>query len=272
MAAAAYATKFGGLLRPYGDAANNIGEGIYFSTEAAADLEESLAQLRPETSTPPPQDDQTTSLEDSITTYIDLAAALNSQKEILQSMKTRLMAGEDLGDIVRFFEKAVEEQTEAYKEKRKTEGYKDEDDYIKFKEKVWQKRCPNRPFRMDGEAEEEDDDLVITTQQESLICPLSVSFFGAFGELTLNTHFIELLQQGILDDPVTSKDCKHSYSRAAIVAFLGHAPYKECPVAGCRKYVRLSDLKKNRNLARLAAKRRAEEEDDDDEEEYTMVE
>lgn len=86
-------------------------------------------------------------------------------------------------------------------------------------------------------------------------------------------------QQSILDDPVTSQVCRHSYSAKSIADHIkisertNHSGRAECPVAGCLKYVKLSDLKANKSLARLAARKRAQAGDtDEDSDEYTMME
>jgi E3 SUMO-protein ligase NSE2 len=63
----------------------------------------------------------------------------------------------------------------------------------------------------------EEDDIVMGARQVQLRCPLTMDLF---------------------EEPVTSKVCKHSFSKKAILQLIQRSPFKsiDCPIAGTKDY------------------------------------
>ncbi|KAJ3148774.1 hypothetical protein HDU86_007329 [Geranomyces michiganensis] len=262
-AAAAYATKFDVLLDQYEICKQNNANGIVHSTEVAVDLENALAALG-QTADAAGDESFAALLESSVTGYVDLNHEIDCQQQILRSMREALIAGQDLGDadLVTYFESQFASARKKWAERSNAQKYHNDPAYVEFKQKLWEERHPNRPFHLGSEqlsgdeaAEEDDEDFTIVSQIESYKCPLT---------------------QLYLDDPVTSKVCNHSFSSEAIKHHIKQSlqtqPHgrAECPVAGCKHYVSLSDLKPNKKLKKQTERRRAQvdEEGDDD---YAVV-
>ncbi|KAI8915027.1 hypothetical protein DFJ77DRAFT_464369 [Powellomyces hirtus] len=271
MAATAYGPKFAQLLSHYVSCKENNSNGIAHSADVAVDLEQSLAALKGLENDGEDQDNEEDAdtyrglLEASVKSYVDLANEIHAQKTILEDMRRRLMDGEAIenGDLVGHFEHEFERAKQQWANKSEQEKYHVDEAYVEFKQKTWEQRYPNRPFSLTTEGgspdhDDEEEGLAIISQHESLKCPLT---------------------QMIYEDPVTSQVCKHSYSSKAITQHIRMSqrtePHgrAECPVAGCKHYVALIDLKHNKKLARAAARRRAqaENEEEEDEEEYTFM-
>ncbi|KAJ3028891.1 hypothetical protein HDV00_009920 [Rhizophlyctis rosea] len=277
MATGVYATKFSNLITTLQSLQATVNEGLHNSTEAATDLEDSLHSLReisnaspsetPTTYTEGEYDDQTRALADTIPSYLERQAVLEASLNTLKDLKARLASGEGIGDPIAEVNHSFGEGRKSYQ--RTVAGDQDEreaalmkfDEYERFQRQIWEKRYPNTPFKEPkgkskanaSAADDSDDDIVITSQSESYLDPLT---------------------QTLLTQPVTSSDCGHSYSRASIMAYIGRAPHTECPVAGCKKFVRLADLQPNKRLERAVAQRRRqlEEEEEEEDEEYAVVE
>ncbi|KAJ3168342.1 hypothetical protein HDU88_001782 [Geranomyces variabilis] len=262
-AAAAYGTKFDVLLSHYDVCKQNNANGIVHSTEVAVDLENALAALH-QADHAAGEEGVTALLESSVKSYVDLNHEIDCQQEILRSMREALTAGQDLdgADMVTYFETQFAAAQEKWAARSDAQKYHKDPAYVDFKQKLWEERHPKQPFTLGSEqglageeAEEDDADFTIVSQVESYKCPLTQLF---------------------LEDPVTSKVCNHSYSSEAIKHHIKQSlqtqPHgrAECPVAGCKHYVSLTDLKPNKKLRKQADRRRAQvdEEGDDD---YAVV-
>lgn len=90
------------------------------------------------------------------------------------------------------------------------------------------------PLSDDGGSE---DDIVVARQVENFKCPLTATWF---------------------EDPVTSSDCSHTFSRAAIVELLRASPNGliSCPITGCSKNLSSNVLKPNAGLVRRMGRAR----------------
>lgn len=75
---------------------------------------------------------------------------------------------------------------------------------------------PSRWFTQNGSRvdEEENEDLVIAEETISIYCPLSLA---------------------VMEDPYTSRKCKHTFDKKSIVSFFGRGGKKPCPQTGCEK-------------------------------------
>ncbi|KAK9466589.1 zinc-finger of the MIZ type in Nse subunit-domain-containing protein [Lipomyces arxii] len=80
----------------------------------------------------------------------------------------------------------------------------------------------------DSQGGNEDDDLVVAQVKQSLKCPISLKLYV---------------------DPVTSEICHHSYSKDAIMAMFVHKMVIDCPVGGCSRKLRKTDLVPDNYLA-----------------------
>ncbi|KAI0176552.1 zinc-finger of the MIZ type in Nse subunit-domain-containing protein [Hypoxylon sp. FL1284] len=133
-------------------------------------------------------------------------------------------------------------------------------DYIGFK-RLWHdsierdgKPLPDasRWFTENGGRDEADDDedLIIAEEHVDIRCPLSM---------------------GVMQDPYTSRKCKHTFEKSSIVEFLrsqrgGRA---RCPQTGCREEITISDFQPDhvmlrRIKRRLAAQQASMADDEDD--------
>lgn len=86
------------------------------------------------------------------------------------------------------------------------------------------------------------DDLVLMQKEISLVCPLT---------------------KKIMEDPVTSKKCQHSYSKSAILSHIrlyrqrrGHP---KCPIGGCDQTVKENDLEPNADLEKAIRRKQRED-------------
>jgi len=96
-----------------------------------------------------------------------------------------------------------------------------------------------------GDSSDDDDDIEVGGVTQDYKCPLTLT---------------------PLQDPLTSKVCKHSFSGAAIREYLSRG-VKRCPAAGCNKRVTLADLREDKALERKVkehARREAMRAEDDD--------
>ncbi|KAK7931833.1 hypothetical protein PG985_002545 [Apiospora marii] len=162
-----------------------------------------------------------------------------------------------------FFNEARDAQTEEYYSKSMYQKYGLNNDYVHFK-KLWHDAVHSRDaqpppvpdatrwFGQQGgggggdEAGDSDEDLVVAGEVQDFRCPLSMV---------------------VMKEPYTSRLCKHSFEKAAILEYLPkNGTSKECPVAGCDKHPKKSDLYFDDLLVRRikrATARQSETQDDD---------
>ncbi|KAI5922887.1 zinc-finger of the MIZ type in Nse subunit-domain-containing protein [Camillea tinctor] len=98
--------------------------------------------------------------------------------------------------------------------------------------------------------DDEDEDLVVAEEHISIHCPLSMV---------------------VMQDPYTSRKCKHTFEKAAILEFLKSQPEQQaqCPQTGCSKEVSKDDFYADQVMLRKiqraqASNSRYDVEDDDD--------
>ncbi|KAI9098045.1 zinc-finger of the MIZ type in Nse subunit-domain-containing protein [Phlyctochytrium arcticum] len=269
-ALAAYGSKFKSLIDNFEPVLNNAANGVDIVSDAAAELQDSIEYFKKipadqlQAATAPQRGgrgraaevDYTTehaeqimaNLSESLKQFLDVQAEFEATRQILKQMNSELSVNhatvED-NQLVNAFNEKYEAFQQLYATKTDEEKYHGSEDYVEYQRRLWEKTHPGKPFTLNASNEEEDDELEIVSQNESMICPITRSY---------------------LDDPVTSQVCRHSYSSEAITAHIkisqrnNHNSRAECPVAGCNKYVQLSDLRVNKSLARIVAQRKAQEE------------
>ncbi|KAI8610932.1 hypothetical protein BC830DRAFT_1232302 [Chytriomyces sp. MP71] len=236
MSQRAYSTLFGQLLVDF----DSIGSNIRVAMEACeqgigvAKLVEAFKQL------------------------VD-AHALNSLKKgVVETMKTRLLAGRELEDLndteaflVRFgelddsdplanlprfsdfFNTEFQKELEKYMALSEEDKYERNKDYFEMRKSLWAVNH-SEPFSFDGStAMDEDVDLQVTGEIKNFKCPITAM------------HMTEIY---------TSTLCKHSYSPVIKQYIMRNNGKFECPVAGCNKYVRLEILERDPRMERVARK------------------
>ncbi|RDX53325.1 hypothetical protein OH76DRAFT_1399223 [Lentinus brumalis] len=189
---------------------------------------------------------------------LDTEQELNSHEQALDDIYNRISRGDEIVGVTDVYEKLVKEKLNAYNSKTSRQKYAKSDPYQKFKQAIYEVHHPDTAMppvvdlipREDGDVSDDDDDEVqIGGVTQDYKCPLTLT---------------------ILDDPLTSKQCGHSYSAFAIKEYLGpnRTKSKECPATGCHKLICLNDLQEDKDLARrakeAARRERAREEDSDD--------
>ncbi|KAG9292277.1 hypothetical protein G9A89_009089 [Geosiphon pyriformis] len=223
--------KFNTLIPDFAVALSFIQRGITFATDAAVDMEEA--------------EEKTDSLEAATQYLIDLENQLKVQKNVLESMRSRLARREPIPNLLDCYEKETaqkiqESQTIPFR-------YEQHPGYNEFRQKIWEVKNPGAPMPQTSNLD--DDEIVVSTAKQSLLCPITTMLF---------------------EDPVTSLKCRHSFSKNAILAHLSSAGGQaRCPEPGCDKLITESDLKLDKSLARKVAMYRAQPESDEDE--YTNV-
>ncbi|KAK7943132.1 uncharacterized protein PG986_012245 [Apiospora aurea] len=165
-----------------------------------------------------------------------------------------------------FLAEAQAAQAAEYNSKSMYQKYGMNNDYVHFK-KLWhdavhskEENPPPVPdaarwFSEGGgsggnggdEAEDSDEDLIVAGEVQDYRCPLSMI---------------------VMKEPYTSKVCKHSFEKAAILEYLPkNGADKRCPMAGCDKHMRKSDLYFDdllvRRIKRATAQEAGAQEDDD---------
>jgi SUMO ligase MMS21 Smc5/6 complex component len=90
----------------------------------------------------------------------------------------------------------------------------------------------------EADESDDDDDVEIGGATQDFKCPLTLR---------------------LLEDPLTSRPCNHSYSAAAIREFLKKGP-QACPVSGCQHRISRDELFEDKGLrGRVRAAQRREE-------------
>ncbi|KZW03344.1 hypothetical protein EXIGLDRAFT_828699 [Exidia glandulosa HHB12029] len=195
---------------------------------------------------------------------IDASVQLDLQREVLQGLKNRIEINEEIDDVIDQWEKGVKQLNTKYLQKTSRQKYGKNDRYNGFKEAIWniqheqdkEAMPPLSTFieKEDGDVDDSDDEVEV-------------------GGVTQD--FNDILTMTIISDPVTSRVCKHSFSKASMDEFLRAGP-KKCPHLGCAAMVSRGDLQPDPELERKIRafqrreKRRnaedsdAEEIDDDD--------
>ncbi|KAK8084672.1 hypothetical protein PG997_005943 [Apiospora hydei] len=145
----------------------------------------------------------------------------------------------------RFLAEAREAQAAEYGSKSMYQKYGMNNDYVHFK-KLWHDAGGGGGGGGD-EAEDSDEDLIVAGEVQDYRCPLSMI---------------------VMKEPYTSKVCKHSFEKAAILEYLPkNGADKRCPMAGCDKSMRKSDLYFDdllvRRIKRATAQEAGAQEDDD---------
>lgn len=159
--------------------------------------------------------------------FIALQEETEIRKAALQSLRERLLKGEQVKDAPELYQKQANQALLELNGKTQRQRYGQSKAYERYRSKVWQalNEEPMPPLvdiipAETDEVEEETDDIAMYgSSKEQYKCPLTLR---------------------IMENPMKSKVCRHAYEREAILDFLGNA-LKECP-AGCRTKMKKKDL------------------------------
>jgi len=167
---------------------------------------------------------------------MDVEQYHHMQRDVVSSFHAGLTRGEKIEKVVTQFEEGFEEKKEEYKVKTSRQKYIKNEDYREFKEAIFQAdhkdeaMPPMTTFieKEPGDVSDDDDEIEVGGVTQDYRCPLTLT---------------------PLQNPLTSKPCKHSFSGAAIREYLSRG-LKKCPAAGCSKMITLADLKEDKVLER----------------------
>ncbi|KZO92654.1 hypothetical protein CALVIDRAFT_601300 [Calocera viscosa TUFC12733] len=198
-------------------------------------------------------DELAAQLEASIRKIIDAQHLIRAHTTTLDDLRQKLLRKEKLSDIAEKYTDGVTSSNQAYQQKTTRQKYIKEDSYFKFREGVWQgqngdndamppdfiRKALEHENGDDGESS--DDEIAIGGQTQLLKCPLTLRYLTAC---------------------LTSKKCKHSYSRDAILQYLDGGQ-DSCPATGCDQRVTREDLEENRQLEKMAKRAQQREREAD---------
>ncbi|KAJ3414350.1 hypothetical protein HDV05_006718 [Chytridiales sp. JEL 0842] len=186
-------------------------------------------------------------LVDQFKKMLDLRAKVAMQTEVVQWIGSNLRAGKQAnGGPIPPMDDDFELFSEDFESVFETEVAKKFQAYSKLSEEEKYHSNELYPFNLPG-SQNEDGELQIMDEQVSLYCPFTAKLY---------------------ENPHTSKVCGHSFSDVVLQLIRKERSGRiECPMSGCRQFIRLSDLKPDKALARKVERhiRREQERDDGDE-------
>ncbi|KAI9504918.1 zinc-finger of the MIZ type in Nse subunit-domain-containing protein [Coemansia spiralis] len=177
------------------------------------------------------------------------------QLELEQSLLSKAATHQDPETAAAEYSSARDEMLAKYSKLSDSHKYGNNQQYCEFRQQLWDLKHEGEPmpnlFGPAEEGNEDEDDLVIAGARLTYKCPITASW---------------------LTDPVTSKVCKHSFSRDAIVDYIrGHHGSCPCPVGGCSHRIQLRDLHQDKVLERKVANHLRKLEAEESSAAYTFV-
>ncbi|KAL1925999.1 hypothetical protein VTP01DRAFT_7092 [Rhizomucor pusillus] len=188
-------------------------------------------------------------LEDDLRDIIDIQQRLQDHKNIYDSLIARLRSGaEHMSDIVGEYERQWALHQSRYNAMSDKMKYGSSDYMKDFKQSVWDVNHPNEPMpENDGD---EDTDIVIGRAKESFKCPITQTW---------------------LEEPVTSKSCKHTFSKRAIITYIQRRGARaECPIPGCSAMLTVRILENDPLVERKVIRAKAQEKTDNVDDYYDV--
>ncbi|KIJ64447.1 hypothetical protein HYDPIDRAFT_28392 [Hydnomerulius pinastri MD-312] len=186
---------------------------------------------------------------------LDIDQEMLSHEQTLNGIHNKLVRGEQVDDVMETYEKEVKHKMTEFRNKTTRQKYASTDAYVQFKQGIYEVQNPGLAIppindlvpREDGDASDDDDELEIGGVTQDYKCPITLV---------------------ILENPMTSEVCKHSYSEVAIRDYLKSARGgKPCPASGCNNKITMDQLKADKDLekrVKLAARRAQRQEEDSD--------
>ncbi|KAI8143557.1 zinc-finger of the MIZ type in Nse subunit-domain-containing protein [Fennellomyces sp. T-0311] len=138
----------------------------------------------------------------------------------------------DQSDVVEAYQKDLKRENAKHQVLAAKKKYSSHDYYREFRQAIWDVKHANEPLPPDSD-EDDEDDIVVNSVRLSVTCPITTAY---------------------LEEPMTSRVCKHTFSRHAVTELLrAHRGRLPCPVTGCGKVLKQQDLFED-----LMAERRVE--------------
>ncbi|KAG6376960.1 hypothetical protein JVT61DRAFT_995 [Boletus reticuloceps] len=190
---------------------------------------------------------------------LDIDQEMRSHEETLSNLHQALIRGEVVEDVLETYENEVKRRVGEHENKTTRQKYASNDVYVEFKQGIYEVQNPGEMIppindlvqREDGDPSDDEDELEVGGVTQDYKCPITLV---------------------ILEEPMTSTLCGHSYSRAAIQEFLRAGRTGQlCPASGCNKRITMDNLRVDKELEKrikIAMRRqrqREESEEDDDE-------
>ncbi|KAJ2757149.1 hypothetical protein H4R27_006449 [Coemansia aciculifera] len=175
------------------------------------------------------------------------------QLEVEEKLLAKLCSGGEHKDPEIEYMKGWEKDTKKYATLNEAAKYGSNEDYRKFRQDVWEVKHEGQTMPpLFGAGEEgSDEELTIAGAKSTFKCPITTTW---------------------LVDPVTSKTCKHSFSKQAITDYL-RAKHGECmcPGGGCSRRIKMADLYADKVLERNTARHLRRLEAEESSATYTVV-
>ncbi|KAG6831003.1 hypothetical protein H0H87_006576 [Tephrocybe sp. NHM501043] len=167
---------------------------------------------------------------------IDISAEMQSHETVLDQLAQRIGQGEVLENFVTHYNSGVESWKEKYESMTTRQKYAKNEQYSSFRNNIHEVQHPDTPMppitefiaKEIGDDSDDDDELEMGGVSQNYNCPITLT---------------------LLDEPLTSEVCKHSFSKNAILQSFRGGDIR-CPAAGCTKRFTRSQLKPNKDLAK----------------------
>ncbi|KAF9527555.1 zinc-finger of the MIZ type in Nse subunit-domain-containing protein [Crepidotus variabilis] len=177
-------------------------------------------------------------LDRGIKEFIDVGEEMRAHSESLGAIYQKIARGERIDNALELYEEGFKERVDAYASKTARQKYGKDERYHEFHSSIWEvthhgeAMPPVTDFieKEENGDSDSDEDIQVGGVTQNFTCPI-----------TLTT----------LVDPVTSRVCKHSFSRDAIKE-LCRDPRREikCPASGCNQKFRFADCLPDESLAK----------------------
>ncbi|KAI9269142.1 zinc-finger of the MIZ type in Nse subunit-domain-containing protein [Phascolomyces articulosus] len=218
-----HSESFPNYINDLDNAAMPIQKAFGFVLDSALELERSK------------QHDEVEILRGCIPAIIELEHQINAQKTVLKDLEQHIRR-EPMNDIVGAYQKQMTRENAKWQLLSDKKKYKKHPFYTEFRNDVWAENHGDEPVP-DSDDNDEDEDLVVGHIRQSTTCPITQTY---------------------LENPVTSRICKHTFSKHAIYELIrknrGRIP---CPNAGCGQTITTQilqdDFLAERRVARLRA-------------------
>ncbi|KAG4304304.1 hypothetical protein PORY_002279 [Pneumocystis oryctolagi] len=154
-------------------------------------------------------------LEDALKSLIDSMTYIKFQEDTLSEIFEKYEKKDSNLELK--FQELYEEKKKKYDSLSSLQKYSKRNEYIDFKQRIWDVHHQNIPMLPTESFFQEDDDIVISYLNQNIKCPLTMKY---------------------LEEPVKSCICGHYFSKYAILEILKCNNGKcTCPVVGCNKII-----------------------------------
>ncbi|KAN0087448.1 hypothetical protein V8E55_006069 [Tylopilus felleus] len=187
---------------------------------------------------------------------LDIDKEMRSHEETLNNLHQAVMREEVVENVLETYENEVKRSMNEYNTKTTRQKYASIDVYVGFKQGIYEVQNTGVPIppinelvpREDGDPSDDEDDLEIGGVTQDYKCPITLV---------------------VLEHPMTSTICGHSYSRAAIQEYMKKAGRTgvSCPASGCNERITMDHLKLDKELekrVKIATRRQRQQEESED--------